>query len=67
MTIISADFDILQLPNLILHKIWVSQSENLGIFNTFNVEFFQKIKIQDLQTDQNCIFLPPTMAKFNFT
>ena len=62
-----AELDLLKLPNSILRKIRGSHSENLGIFNTFNVEFFQKIKIQDLQTDQNCIFLPPTMAKFNFT
>jgi len=29
-----ANFDLLKLPNLILHKIRVSQSEKLGISNT---------------------------------
>ena len=38
-----ADFDILKLPNLILGKIWLSQSEILGIFNTFKCGISWKI------------------------
>ena len=30
-----ADFDLLKLPTLILCTILMSQSENLGIFDTF--------------------------------
>ena len=45
-----ADFDQLKLPNLIFHK--------MGIFNTFKCGiFFPKIKIQDLQIDQNAIYI----------
>ena len=35
-----ADFDLPKLSNLILRKIWVSESENLGILNTFNCGIF---------------------------
>ena len=35
-----AELDLLKLPNSILRKIRGSHSENLGIFNTFNLGIF---------------------------
>ena len=57
------DFDLLQLPNLISRKIWVSQSEFLTLSN---VELSPKIKIQDLQNSQNYSLIPPLPTNYHF-
>ena len=44
-------FDHLKVQNKILGEIWVSQSENLGIWNTFDCGIFSKNQYKDLQND----------------
>ena len=57
-------FGLLKLSNMILHKIWASQIENLGSVNTFRCGIFSKKKKkkkrkknQNLQNAQNCSFI----------
>ena len=56
-----------RLPNVISRKIWVSEIEDFRILALSNVDFSPKIKIQDLQNDQNGIFISPKFANFDLT